>query len=78
MVSAVNENEVTNGAGLKISSLMPYNTEEANEWIFVHVKHASSERVHIMIKAVDSISYKIVGPDKSLDFLFFHHLVAAT
>ena len=58
VVSAVNENEVTNGAGLKISSLMSYNMEEANEWIFVHVKHASSEHAHIMIKAVDSICYK--------------------
>ena len=37
----VNENVVTNGPGLKISSLMLCNVEEADERIFVYVKHVS-------------------------------------
>ena len=41
VVSTVNKNVVTNGAGLQISSLMPCSMEEADERIFVHVKHAS-------------------------------------
>ena len=56
VVSAVDENVVTNGAGLETSSLMPQNMVEADEWIFVHIKHASRE--HACIKTVDSISYK--------------------
>ena len=35
----VNENVVTNGPGLEISSLMLCNAEEADERIFVYVKH---------------------------------------
>ena len=46
VVSAVNENVVANEAGLEISSLMPCNMGEADERIFVHVKHASREHVH--------------------------------
>ena len=37
----VNENVVTNGPGLEISSLMLCNVEEADERIFVYVKHVS-------------------------------------
>ena len=53
-VSTVNRNVVTNGAGLKISSLMSCNMVEADERIFVHVKHAAREHTCIMIKTVDS------------------------
>ena len=52
VVSTVNENVVTNGAGLEISSLMACNMEEADETIFVHVKHASREHTRILIKTV--------------------------
>ena len=54
IVSTVNENVVTNGTGLEILSLMPCNMEEADERIFVHVKHISRKHARIMIKAVDS------------------------
>ena len=54
VVSAVNENVVTNEAGLEILPLTPCNMEEANERIFVHVKHASRAYVRIMIKTVGS------------------------
>ena len=54
LVSTVNENVVTNGAGSEISSLMPSNMEETDETILVHVKHASREHARILIKAVDS------------------------
>ena len=47
VVSTVNENVVTNGAGLEISSLMACNMEEADETIFVHVKHASREHTRL-------------------------------
>ena len=50
VVSTVNENVVTNGAGLEISSLMSCSMEEADERIFVHVKHTSREHTRIMIK----------------------------
>ena len=36
--------------GLEISSLVPCNMEEADEWTFVHVKQASQEHAHIMVK----------------------------
>ena len=54
LVSIVNENVVTNGAGLEILPSMPCNMEEADGRIFVHVKHASRERTRIMITTVDS------------------------
>ena len=54
VVSTVNENVVTNGAGLEISSLMQCNMEEPDERIFVHAKHASREYTCIMIKTFDS------------------------
>ena len=50
VMSTVNENVVTNGAGLEISSLMSCSMEEADERIFVHVKHTSREHTRIMIK----------------------------
>ena len=50
VMSSVNENVVTNGAGLEISSLMSCSMEEADERIFVHVKHTSREHTRIMIK----------------------------
>ena len=50
----VNETVITNGAGLGISYLIPCNMEEADETIFVHVKHASREHARILIKTVDS------------------------
>ena len=53
-VSTVNENVVTNGTGFETSSLMSWNKEEADESIFVNVKHASREHTRIMIKTVDS------------------------
>ena len=37
-----------------MSSSMLCNTEEADETIFVHVKHASREHICIKIKTVDS------------------------
>ena len=40
VVSTINENVVTNEAGLEMSSLVLYNMEEAAERIFVHVKLA--------------------------------------
>ena len=58
-MSTVNEVVVTNGPGLEISSVMPCNMEEADEWIFVHVKRASREHICIMIETVESISYKL-------------------
>ena len=54
VVSPVNENVVTNGAGLEISSLIPWNMEEADETIFVYVKHASREHTRILTQTVDS------------------------
>ena len=53
LVSTVNENVVTNGAGSEISSLMPSNMKETDETILVHVKHASREHARMLIKAVD-------------------------
>ena len=38
VVSAVNENVVTNGIGLEISSLMQCIIEEADQKVFVHVE----------------------------------------
>ena len=52
-VSTVNENVVINRAGLETSPLMPWNMEEADERIFVHVNHASKE-LTAMNKRVDS------------------------
>ena len=40
VVSTVNENVVINGAGLEISSLMTCNMDDADEMIFVLVRHA--------------------------------------
>ena len=51
--STVNESVITNRAGLEISSLMSCDMEEADERIFVNVKHALREHSRIMIKAVD-------------------------
>ena len=54
VVSAVNENVVTNGIGLEISSLMQCIIEEADQTVFVHVEHALIEYARVMIKTVDS------------------------
>ena len=54
VVSTVNDNVVTNRAGLGISSLVPCSMEGADERIFVHVKRASRKHARIMIKTVDS------------------------
>ena len=54
VVSAVNENVVTNGIGLEISSLMQCIIEEADQKVFVHVEHALIEYARVMIKTVDS------------------------
>ena len=69
VVLRVNENVVTKGAGLEISSLMPCNTEEADETIFVHVKHPSREHPRLLIKTVDSDV--VVIP-----IAYFHQLVS--
>ena len=53
-MSTVNDNVVTNRAGLGISSLVPCSVEGADESIFVHVKRASRKHARIMIKTVDS------------------------
>ena len=53
-MSTVNKNVVTNGAGLQILSLMPCSMEEADERIFVHVKHVLRELTHKMIKTFHS------------------------
>ena len=53
-MSTVNDNVFTHGAGLGISSLVPSSMGEADERIFVDVKHASREHAGIMIKTVDS------------------------
>ena len=58
-MSAVNENLVTNGAGLEILSLMSYNMEEADERFLVHVKYASREHACIMMTTVDSDIFEI-------------------
>ena len=54
VVSTENENVVTSRAVLEISSVTPCSMEEADERIFVHVKHYSREHAHIMIKTADS------------------------
>ena len=54
VVSIENENVVTSRAVLEISSMTPCSMEEADERIFVHVKHYSREHAHIMIKTADS------------------------
>ena len=54
VVSTVNENVVTNGIGLEISSLMQCIIEEADQKVFVHVEHALIEYARVMIKTVDS------------------------
>ena len=54
VVSTENENVVTSRAVLEISSVTPCSMEEADESIFVHVKHYSREHAHIMIKTADS------------------------
>ena len=53
VVSTVNENTITSGACLEISSMMTYNMEEPDERIFVHVEHALGKHAQIMIKTVD-------------------------
>ena len=54
VVSTINENVVTNGTGLEISSLTPCNMEEADERIFVYVKHALREHARILVKTAES------------------------
>ena len=68
VVSAVNDNVVTNRAGLGISSLVPCSMEGADERIFVHVKRASRKHARIMIKTVGSHVVVIAIAD-------FHQLV---
>ena len=68
VVSTINKNLVTNGAGLEILSLMPYKMEEADERIFVHVKIASRKHAHAMITIVDSDLFVIAIAN-------FHQLV---
>ena len=58
-MSTVNKVVVTNGPGLEISSVMLCNRDKGDEWIFIHVKHASREHTRIMIETVESISYKL-------------------
>ena len=53
VVSTVNENRITSGACLEISSMMTYNMEEPDERIFVHVEQALGKHAQIMIKTVD-------------------------
>ena len=53
-MSTENENVVTSRAVLEISSMTPCSMDEADERIFVHVKHYSREHAQIMIKTADS------------------------
>ena len=53
-MSTENENVVTSRAVLEISSMTPCSMDEADERIFVHVKHYSREHARIMIKTADS------------------------
>ena len=54
LVVAIDDENVVSNRDIDMSSLMPCNFEEADERIFVHLKHASSRYSLFLIKTVDS------------------------
>ena len=54
LVVATDDENVVSNRDIDMSSLMPCNFEEADETIFVHLKHASSRYSRFLIKTVDS------------------------
>ena len=93
LVVATDDENVVSNRDIDMSSLMPCNFEEADERIFVHLKHASSRYSRFLTKTVDSdvvviaisIFLKVplrelwieFGAGKSLKFIPIHEVAAS-